>query len=482
MLQDSPLGISVFIRQLRFALRYAALAAWCCSAFATQLPLDSSSKGPANAAVTVIEFSDFECPFCGKAAPTIEELLRTNSQKIRFIFKHNPLPFHAHSILAHEAAMAAGAQGKFWEMHDLLFANQGRIGKDDLLRYAKQLGLNIDLFQNALESHLYRPMIDENLEEAKGLGVTGTPTFFVNGKQIVGAQSLQVLQAAVDHALGLPANPSAGTDAQPTGNGAGTPLSDRIEKVEITGSPIRGPTDGPVTIVEFSDFQCPFCARVLPTLQELERQYPKGVRWVFKNYPLDFHPDSLLAHKAALAAGEQGHFWEMHDLIFANQGAMKRDDLIQKASQLGLDVKRFVADMDSNRLQTALDGDKAEAARLGVTGTPTFFINGKRMVGAWPLSEYQNLVENELGAGGNKKTVVANAAIQEPSAVPQRVAADRPSSPRAVLDPKATSKGPETAPVTITWYSDLESPLSLQANQIVRQLLDIYPNKIRAVF
>jgi protein-disulfide isomerase len=507
MFPDRPVKSKSLRMNIKSVLKRLAIAAWSYSAFATQFPTEAapgktagpvvqetrqvaesfnlaaafaSSKGPGDAPVTVIEFSDFECPFCGRVVPAVQELLRANPQKIRFIFKHNPLAFHTHSILAHEAAMAAGAQGKFWEMHDLLFANQGRLTEDDLLRYAKQLNLNIDSFQKALDSHLYRAMVDENLEEAKGLGVTGTPTFFINGNRIVGAQSLQALQVAVDQALGLPSNPVAAGVAQPAGNGTGAPLPDHIEKVEIGGSPIRGPSDGRITIVEFSDFQCPFCAKALPTLQELERQYPKGVRWVFKNFPLEFHPDSLLAHKAALAAGEQGHFWEMHDLIFANQGAIKRDDLIQKASQLGLDVKRFVADMDSNRFQTALDADKAEAARLGVTGTPTFFINGKRMIGAGPLAEYQKLVESELGAGGNKKTV-ANAAIQEPAAPPKKVAADRPS-PRTALNPKAPSKGPETAPVTITWYSDLESPLSLQANQIVRQLLDIYPAKIRVVF
>src|SRR5262249_12447333 len=171
----------------------------------------------------------------------------------------------------------------------------GQLGETDLLHYAKQLGLDVDAFQHALDSHTYKPVVDENLEEGKGMGVGGTPTFFINGKKMVGAQSMQAFEAAIDQALGLPAKTAAEV----------VPEAGVVEKVEIGGSPVRGPPKAPVTIVEFADFQCPFCAKVIPTLQELARQYPSGVRWVFKNFPLEFHLDSLLAHKAALAAGEQ---------------------------------------------------------------------------------------------------------------------------------------------------------------------------------
>jgi len=376
--------------------------------------------------------------------------------------------------LAHEAALAAGAQGKFWEMHDLLFANQERLSESNLLQYATQLQLDVDSFRGALDSHLYRPLVDEDVQEAKGLGVAGTPTFFINGKKIVGAQSLETLKAAVDEALGLPTSPEA-IGAQ-NGNVASrmAPAPPAvIEKVEIAGSPTRGAREAPVAIVEFTDFQCPFCGRAVPTLQELFRQYPNGVRWAVKNFPLDFHPDSLLAHKAALAAGEQGRFWEMHDLIFANQGAIKRDDLIQKASQIGLDIKRFMADLDSNKFQAALEADKAEAVRLGVTGTPTFFVNGKRIVGAWPLADYKRLVEAELNGGREKVAVAAPAA---PSVVPPKEA-NRPPSPPSKLS--VATKGPETAPITIAWYCDLESPLSPQVATLISQVLASYPEKIK---
>jgi protein-disulfide isomerase len=118
--------------------------------------------------------------------------------------------------------------------------------------------------------------------------------------------------------------------------GHATPLN-----VDISNAPSQGQESVPVTIVEFSDFQCPFCARALPSVQQLMKVNQDNVRFVFKNFPLDFHPDSPLAHMAALAAGEQGKFWEMHDLIFAHQKTLKRTDLLGLASRLGLDMSRL---------------------------------------------------------------------------------------------------------------------------------------------
>lgn len=440
---------------------------------ALPLLVSGSSTGSQDAPVTILEFSDFECPFSRKAAPVIQELLRANPGIIRLVFRQNPLPFHAHSALAHEAALAAGAQGKFWEMHDLLFAHQEKLSEGDLLQYASQLHLDMQNFRQALESHLFRPLVDADLEIGKGLGVTGTPTFFINGTKIVGAQSVESFKAAVDQALGI-TNKAAAAPI-PIAQGA-------IEKVEVGSSQVRGAAQAPVTIVEFSDFQCPFCARAVPTLQQLAREYPSGVRWVFKNFPLDFHPDSMLAHKAALAAGEQGKFWEMHDLIFASQGAIRRDDLLQKAGQLGLDMKRFVADLESAKLQKVIDEEKTEGARLGVTGTPTFFVNGKRFVGAWPLDEYKKLVDAELKGNSGKPAMVA-AVSPKPDLDAAKPARSAGTPPLGAL-PKVTfaSRGPEMAPITITWYCDLESPLGPQAAELVSQITASYPEKVRVVF
>ncbi len=349
---------------------------------------------------------------------------------------------HPHAPLAHEAALAAGAQGKFWEMHDLLFSNQQRLGLDDLIEYAKQLNLDSAAFRTALETHVYRPLLEQDLAEARGLGVTSTPTFFVNGKKILGAQSLDAFKQVINQELGL--------------------STETRKEISIGQAPLRGSPSAPITIVEFSDFQCPFCARALPTLQELFAAYPGKIKWVFKNFPLGFHQDSSLAHQAALAAGAQGKFWEMHDRIFTDQRAMKRDDLIRAAKDLGLDVGLFTADLDSGRFRAALDADKAEGARLGVDGTPTFFINGKELTGAASFAEFKRLVDGEIQTAGL-------------TPAPGSMKAESQS-----VDSGPT-KGPGNAPVTLVWYSDLESSLTTNAAELVQQVLGAYPGKVRLV-
>src|SRR5262249_7566895 len=150
--------------------------------------------------------------------------------------------------------------------------------------------------------------------------------FFINGQPLVGQQNAERLNAVIDQAL----TPGRVTASLP---GKIPPAS-----LNLSRAPARGQASALVTIVEFSDLQCPFCARVVPTLQELIDLYPDQVRWVFKNYPLDFHPDALLAHAAVVAAAQQGKFWEMHDLIFQNQGNLKRDNLLAEARSLNLEM------------------------------------------------------------------------------------------------------------------------------------------------
>jgi protein-disulfide isomerase len=151
-----------------------------------------------------------------------------------------------------------------------------------------------------------------------------------------------------------------------------------------------------VTLVMFSDFQCGFCYRVNPTVTQLLEKYPGKVRVAFKHFPIEGHDAAPLAHKAAMAAQEQGKFWEMHDRIFANQRAMTRDDLIGHAKALGLDVPRFTAALDAPAAAALLERNKREGEALGVDGTPTFFVNGTPVVGAQPLQAFSAAVDKAL--------------------------------------------------------------------------------------
>ena len=153
---------------------------------------------------------------------------------------------------------------------------------------------------------------------------------------------------------------------------------DDAAEIDIEGSPTRGAPMAPVTIVEFSDFECPYCGQAHPVLKRLLREQEGKVRLVFKHYPLSAHHNALPAARAAVAAGNQGKFWEMHDMLFEHQDALTEEDLEGYAERIGLDVEQFRADMRSEETQRVIERDRAQGRELGVTGTPTIFVNGRR--------------------------------------------------------------------------------------------------------
>lgn len=166
--------------------------------------------------------------------------------------------------------------------------------------------------------------------------------------------------------------------------------------VKVDGSPSRGPESAKVTVVEFSDFRCPFCARVNPTLLRLRQEYGDDLRIVFKHLPLSIHPKAPAAHAASVAAHRQGQFWEMHDKMFEGQRLQSEAQYVAWAGELGLDLDRFKADMKSSAVKAVVDADLKEAESLGVTGTPAFFINGRYLSGAQPYPNFKRLVDEIL--------------------------------------------------------------------------------------
>jgi protein-disulfide isomerase len=335
----------------------------------------------------LIVFSDFESFQCARSAKVLAGVL-SRAKDVHLIFKHSPAAASSNSLRAHEAALAAGAQDRFWEMHDLLFDNQSKLSRSDLVAYATQLGLDIAAFSRALDNHTYQPIIEHDLAEAKGLGVTTTPTFFINGRRLVGPQGYASLNAVIESLLaGIPKSQRGHEQI-----GASGPA----QAINLEHAPAKGSATASVTIVEFSDFQCPYCGSAAPLIGKLLAAYPTQVRIAFKHCPLPFHKEAPLAHEAALAAGEQGKFWEMHDLLFATQDKLSRDDLIAKANQLNLDTLRFMRDLDVHRFKAAVDADRQEGDKLGVDGTPFFFINGHALNGAADFETFKRLIEATL--------------------------------------------------------------------------------------
>ena len=163
---------------------------------------------------------------------------------------------------------------------------------------------------------------------------------------------------------------------------------------------MKGPSNAKVTVVLFSDFQCPFCSRAVPVLKEIEDGYKGKVRIAFKQLPLPFHDKAHLAAEAALAANEQGKFWPYHDKLFANQQALDRPSLEKYAEELGLNMSKFKAALDSGKFKDKVDSDAKEGAAVGATGTPTFFINGTKVVGAQPFDAFKTVIDTELKGKG----------------------------------------------------------------------------------
>jgi protein-disulfide isomerase len=182
---------------------------------------------------------------------------------------------------------------------------------------------------------------------------------------------------------------------------AGVVVLLRPPKVEIAPDParLRGPADAPVTIIEFSDYQCPFCRSAQPTIARLLEKYGDRLAHSVRDYPLDdIHPAAQSAAEAARCAAELGRFWEYHSLLFANFGKLDRATLLAHARALALDEARFTACLDSGKYAEAIRRDAEEAARAGVRGTPAFFINGILLSGAQPLEVFERIIEAELAA------------------------------------------------------------------------------------
>jgi len=173
-----------------------------------------------------------------------------------------------------------------------------------------------------------------------------------------------------------------------------------VQRVDVTtdGAPFKGPAKAPVTMVEFTDFHCPFCKRALSTLAEIEAKYNNKVKIVFRDFPIDsLHPGARRGHEAARCANEQGKFWAYHDLLYQNAPKTSLEDLKAYADLAGLNLQPFETCFTAGKYKAAVEKDIEEGRRLGVTGTPAFFINGRLVSGAQPLDAFVRVIDDELG-------------------------------------------------------------------------------------
>jgi protein-disulfide isomerase len=334
---------------------------------------------------------------------------------------HRTLPLDEDYTLAAEASLAAAAQGKFRPMHSRLFALRGRVTRAEAELTARQLGLDMIRFRADLDAGTYRGEVRSDAKDAEKLGVTGTPTFFINGRPVHGNQPLKVFVDVVDEEL---ARAQAASAKQPAdlyealvagGKPAADAADSEHESFELDpsqgyrvglGLPGHqlGSDDALVTVVVWTDFQCPYCQRQVDVLNHVRKKYGAQVRIVVRHFPLGMHRDAQLAAEAAVAAAEQGKFWAFHDLLWASFGKLSRADLEGFAKTAGVDLAKFRTALDERRYYDAVVAETAAAGALGVTATPTLFINGQPIVGSREQSEMDRVIDAHLS---NAKAAVA---------------------------------------------------------------------------
>jgi protein-disulfide isomerase len=185
-------------------------------------------------------------------------------------------------------------------------------------------------------------------------------------------------------------------DASPLMHRAPPKLLEDPVVIPIDGAPYIGPKDARVTLVEFSDFQCPYCAQAVGKLNAVLKAYPRQVKLIFMQYPLDIHSQAALAAEAALAAHRQGKFWQLHDAMFADRTHLSRKTILAMAGAIGLDTKRFEQDWDSAAIKQAVAQEQMEGDKAGVEATPTIFIDGQKYNGALDLDVVRPIIEAEL--------------------------------------------------------------------------------------
>jgi protein-disulfide isomerase len=500
-----------------------------------------SSKDPVwgsrSAPVTLVLFSDFQCPFCSKVEASINQLKdKYGKDKLRIVWKNNPLPFHPNArpaAIAAEAVFRLGGSAAFWKFHEAAFANQKDLSPEKYEQWAAEAGVDRVKFKDMITKPEVAAKIDADMNVGKTVGVTGTPASFINGVFLSGAQPIDKFTSAVDEQLAAAKSAIAsGTKpdkvyAKLAGeNKAKTPAPEKkpdqpqkpadddktVWKVSVGPTDaVKGKADALVTIVEFSDFQCPFCGRVEPTLAEVAKTYGDKVRLVWKHEPLPFHPRAEPAAELALEAraekGDKG-FWAAHDLLFKkecqggkadaadkasceasqgkwidNQVKLQDEDLLDDAKTLGLDVAKVKIAITDHKYQAQIAADQDLADNIQANGTPHFFINGRRLVGAQPFDKFKAVIDEELAhaASLTAKGIAAKDVYNEM----MKEGKEPPPPEKKVVDapaPDSPSMGNEHAKVVFEIFSDFQCPFCGKVEPTLKQVETNFKDKIRIVW
>jgi len=266
-----------------------------------------------------------------------------------------------------------------------------------LAEAAKAKGLTADAYEAAEVGKRVKPVTDADVV-----------TFYQGNINQMQGRSLEVMAPAINRFLTEQQKESARqamlADLRKAGPAVRVMFDAPRREVAVAATdPTLGRASAPVTLIEFSDFQCPFCQRVEPTLKRVRDTYGDKVRIVWKDFPLtQIHPQAFKAGEAAHCAGDQGKYWEYHDRLFANQQALQPDDLKKHATDLGLNGSAFASCLDSSKYGERVRDGVAEGTRLGVNSTPTIYVNGRMLSGAQPYEAFVTVIDEELSRSSQK--------------------------------------------------------------------------------
>jgi protein-disulfide isomerase len=473
------------------------------------------SWGDVDAPVTIVMWSDFQCPFCARVAATLDELKRDyGAARIRLVWKHYPLPFHAEARPAAEAAaavFAGGGNASFWKFHDLAFADPKQLSADNYRAWAGQAGVDPGRFDREVKAPASAEKVRADMALGERLGVRGTPVFRINGFPVQGALPTAAFKEVIDDQLAaaqalrqagvaahqiyptlceknvaLAKQAEAESEADTKANDASGD-DGKIWNVPVgKGDPSLGPADALVTLVVWSDFQCPYCKRLAPTLAGLAVKYGKNLRIVWKDYPMPSHDRALPAATLARLAFDKkgaGGFWRAHDALFAAQDKLDDANLAAIAEKLGLSRDEFQKAVAKHRYQTVFADSAKLAESIDLRGTPTSFVNGVRVVGALPGESFVKVIDDQLAlarelvdAGLPRRDLYA--AILEHGSQPEELERKEVTPPTD----DNPSKGRPDAKVTLQIFGDFQCPYCQQVNPVLAKLERKFPADLRIVW
>lgn len=370
---------------------------------------NSPQRGPSDALVSVVIFVDLQCPYCKGAYLMMQEFVKEKG--IRLIFKHAPMQSHALALPSALAVIAASEQNKFWEFADLVFEKQNELSLSSLGDISKELKLDHKKWKDDFGNEKGISIVENEIVLSRSLGIDATPTIFINGVRVVGLYSKNEFSKIIDEQENFAKELlDAGVERndiywrmfsvnyeKEEGVEEEAEKEISVRDVPVGKAPVRGALakDALVTIVEFSDFECPFCRSASLWMRDFLKKNASDTRLAFRHFPLPFHENADVAALASLVAHRHGKFWEYHDILFANQNHLEFEDLEKYALRLGISKRKFKRDFKDTKLTDYLSKDMELAHKIGVRGTPTYIVNGIVVFGLSNEGSFEALVQSQ---------------------------------------------------------------------------------------